>query len=125
MELAPAYRAYIDCLNARDWARLGDFVAGDVVHNDRPLGLAGYRAMLEGDVEAIPDLRFELVSLVSGGVDVAARLAFDCHPKGMLFGLPVNGRRVRFAEHVFYRYHEGRIAQVWSLIDTAGIAAQL
>jgi predicted ester cyclase len=124
-DLAGLYRAYIDCLNRRDWARLGQFVRDDVRHNGRPFGLAGYRAMLERDVAAIPDLRFDIALLVADPPHIASRLRFDCTPKGMLFGLPVNGRRVTFAENVFYEYREGRIAEVWSIIDTAVLAAQL
>ncbi|WP_173634626.1 ester cyclase [Paramixta manurensis] len=45
------YHDYIDCLNRRDWDRLGQFVHEKVQHNGRPLGLAGYRAMLEKDCE--------------------------------------------------------------------------
>ena len=41
-ELAALYRGYLACLNRRDLARLPEFVDDDVVHNDRPLGLAGY-----------------------------------------------------------------------------------
>ncbi|TRY30047.1 ester cyclase, partial [Geobacillus sp. LEMMJ02] len=48
-DLATRYRAYIDCLNRQDWPALGEYVADDVIHNDRPLGLPGYRAMLEQD----------------------------------------------------------------------------
>ncbi|MCA3827624.1 MAG: ester cyclase, partial [Burkholderia sp.] len=59
-DLATRYRAYIDCLNRQDWAALGEYVADDVIHNDRPLGLAGYRAMLEQDYRDIPDLRFDI-----------------------------------------------------------------
>lgn len=119
------YLAYLDCLNRQDWGRLGDFVAADVVHNDRPLGLPGYRAMLEGDFRAIPDLQFRPAIIAATSPHIACRLAFDCTPVGMLFGLPVNGRRVRFSEHVFYRLVAGRIAQVWSLIDRDAIAACL
>tara|TARA_R110002020_G_scaffold124877_4_gene281990 strand:- start:1259 stop:1399 length:141 start_codon:yes stop_codon:yes gene_type:complete len=43
----------------------------------------------------------------------------------MLFGLPVNGRRVAFTENVFYAVKHGRIETVWSIIDKAAIAAQL
>ena len=32
---------------------------------------------------------------------------------------------ISFVEHAFYRYEEGRIAQVWSLIDMDAIRAQL
>ncbi|HEX7687729.1 MAG TPA: ester cyclase [Burkholderiaceae bacterium] len=123
--LADTYRAYVDCLNARDWARLGDFVDEHAVHNGRALGLAGYRAMLEADVRAIPDLRFEIALLACQPPIVACRLRFDCTPAGELFGLRVDGRRVRFDEHVFYEFAQGRIRQVWSVIDQAAIAAQL
>ncbi|WP_408642408.1 ester cyclase [Sinorhizobium chiapasense] len=43
----------------------------------------------------------------------------------MLFGLPVNGRKVRFAENVFYELVEGRIERVWSIIDKGAIETQL
>lgn len=124
-ELADLYHGYIACLNARDWLRLGDFVHADVRRNGERLGLEGYRRMLEDDCRAIPDLRFEVRLLVVEPPRIAARLGFDCTPTGMLFGLPVDGRRVRFAEHVLYEIVDGRIATVWSVIDQAAIAAQL
>jgi predicted ester cyclase len=124
-ELAAIYRDYIACLNAQDWPRLGLFVAHDVVHNGRAFGLAGYREMLENDYRDIPDLRFEVQLLTCDPPNVAARLAFDCTPAGQFQGLAVDGRRVRFAENVFYEFRDGKIAHVWSLIDKAAIAAQL
>jgi len=123
--LEQIYRSYIDCLNRQDWLWLEDFVAADVVHNDRRFGLDGYRRMLESDFRAIPDLYFKIDLLVVDTQKVASRLAFDCTPVGQLFGLPVNGRRVRFSENVFYLFSEGRIVQVWSIIDTGVIEAQL
>jgi steroid delta-isomerase-like uncharacterized protein len=123
--LAQVYRRYLARLNDRDWPRLGEFVAADVRHNDRPLGLSGYRAMLEQDVRAIPDLRFEAELLVVDAPRLAARLRFDCTPAGTFLGLPVDGRRVSFAENVFYEFRDGRIARVWSVIDKAAIEAQL
>lgn len=123
-ELADLYRAYIDCLNAQDWPKLGRFVQDDARHNGRSFGLAGYRAMLEQDFRDIPDLRFEIALLVAEPPLIAARLAFDCAPKGMFLGLPVNGRRVAFTENVFYAFRGGKIAEVWSVIDKAAIEAQ-
>lgn len=124
-ELADLYGAYIACLNARDWPRLGRFVHDDVTYGDASIGLSGYRAMLEGDVAAIPDLRFDPRLLACEPPFIASRLWFDCTPTGVLFDLPVNGRRVRFAENVFYEVRAGRIARVWSVIDRAAIAAQI
>ena len=124
-ELADFYRAYIACLNAQDWQRLGQFVAEDASHNGKPFGLSGYRAMLENDFIQIPDLRFNVALLICDPPNIAARLQFDCSPKGNFFDLPINGKRVRFTENVFYELREGRIWQVWSVIDKAAIEAQL
>ncbi|MGV8936539.1 MAG: ester cyclase [Allorhizobium sp.] len=124
-ELADTYRAYIACLNAQDWDNLGNFVADDAHHNGRPFGLSGYRAMLESDFDTIPDLRFNIDLLVCGPPTIASRLKFDCRPRADFLGLAVNGRRVTFSENVFYQFRDGRIAQVWSVVDKAAIEAQL
>jgi predicted ester cyclase len=124
-DLGEIYREYIACLNAQDWERLGDFVSENAKHNGRPFGLGGYRAMLKRDFEEIPDLFFDIRLLVVDGSNVASRLWFECTPRALFMGLAVNGQRVRFAENVFYRFHEGRIEEVWSVIDKAAIEAQL
>lgn len=124
-ELADLYRDYIACLNRRDWPSLAQFVAHEVMHNGKPLGLAGYRAMLEKDVEDIPDLKFNVEMITCDPPNVAARLAFDCTPVGEFQGLAVNGKQVQFTETVFYEFQDRRIATVWSTIDKAAIEAQL
>lgn len=124
-DITAAYRGYIACLNARDWQNLHHFVADHVVHNGLAIGLDGYQRMLIADVRAIPDLRFDIAALVCDPPMIAVRLSFDCTPVGDLFGIPVNGQRVRFDENVFYRFDTGRIAQVWSIIDKTAIAAQV
>ncbi|WP_231664160.1 ester cyclase [Halomonas sp. IOP_31] len=50
--------------------------------------------------------------------------AFIARPWGGL-GLPVNGRKVRFTENVFYIFENARIARVWSIVDKLAIEAQL
>ena len=90
--LSDLYRDYIACLNRRDWPHLQKFVQDDVRHNGRPFGLAGYRAMLERDFEEIPDLHFNIELTVCEPPRVASRLRFDCRPKGLFLGLPINGR---------------------------------
>ncbi|HUC65328.1 MAG TPA: ester cyclase [Stellaceae bacterium] len=124
-DLAEIYRGYIACLNQQDWPSLGRFVDEDVHYNGRRIGLSGYRAMLEGDFRAIPDLYFDIRLLISEPPHVASRLRFDCTPRGMLFGLPVNGKKVQFTENVFYEFLGERIKTVWSIIDKAAIESQL
>ena len=124
-DLTSAYHDYIACLNKQDWQKLSRFVHKDVQRNGRKLGLDGYRAMLEKDFEDVPDLSFKIDLLVSEPPTIASRLRFDCTPKGQLFGLPVNGRKISFAENVFYIFRDDKIELVWSVIDTVAIEAQL
>ena len=119
------YRAYIACLNRQDWDALGEFVADDARHNGRPFGLTGYRAMLENDFRTIPDLRFTIGLLAADPPLIAARLDFDCRPVGEFLGLPVNGKRVRFSENVFYRFEGCKIVEVWSLLDRDAVERQV
>ncbi|MBW7968094.1 ester cyclase [Bradyrhizobium sp. BR 10289] len=124
-DLTGLYHNYIACLNRQDWAALDQFVHDDVAHNGRPLGLSGYRAMLEKDFRDIPDLRFNIELLIADPPRIGARLKFDCAPAGTFLGLALNGKRVSFCENVFYELRDGRIWQVWSVIDKAAIEAQL
>lgn len=124
-DLAGLYRDYIACLNRRDWSSLGNFVADNVRHNGRDLGLAGYRAMLEENVRDIPDLHFDIALLVCEAGRIASRLWFDCTPAGNFLGLAINGRRVHFAENVLYEIRSGKIAEVWSVLDKAAVEGQL
>ena len=123
--LSRLYRDYIACLNRQDWPNLDKFVADDARHNGRRFGVVGYRAVLERDFAEIPDLQFSIELMVCEPPYVASRLRFDCRPKGLFLGLVVNGKRVVFAENVFYRFLSGKIAEVWSVIDKAAIEAQL
>lgn len=125
IDLSTIYRGYIACLNKQDWTQLEQFVGADVYYNDQRIGLSGYRAMLERDFSEIPDLYFDIHLLISDPPCIASRLSFVCTPKGNFLGLPVNGKKVSFTENVFYQFSDGKIEQVWSVIDKAAIEAQL
>ncbi len=124
-DLSNIYRDYIACLNRQGWAQLGQFVADDVCHNEQPIGLSGYCAMLERDFREIPDLHFNIELLMSDPPYIASRLRFECTPKGMFLGLAVDGKKISFAENVFYLFQAGKIWRVWSVIDKVAIEAQL
>jgi predicted ester cyclase len=123
--LTEVYRRYLDCLNERRWDDLGLFVCEDAIHNSRPLGLSGYRAMLESDTAAIPDLEFVAEMIVAEGDTLASRLVFDCTPQRPFLGFEPPGIQIVFAEHAFYRFRGVKIAEVWSVIDTQAIEAQI
>lgn len=124
-EAKQIYQRYIVCLNSRDWDNLHLHVAEDVEYNGKLVGVEGYRTMLLRDCAAIPDLFFKISQLVCDPPMIASRLDFHCTPVGSLFDLPVNGRRIRFSENVFYELTDGKISKVWSVIDKEAIKAQI
>ncbi len=124
-QIIAAYTGYIACLNGQDWQNLHRYVSETASYNGTLIGLEGYRKMLIGDFQAIPDLSFNIGRLICDPPWIAAHLTFDCTPVGDLFDLPVNGKRVQFTENVFYEFADGKIQTVTSVIDKAAIAAQV
>lgn len=87
--------------------------------------LANYRAAREAEAHARPDLHFSAELVVADADSVACRLVFRCTPQRPFLGSNPTGAPVSFAEHVFYRFRDRRIAEGWSLIDRDAIAAQI
>jgi len=124
-DLEARYRAYLRALDERRLDDLVQYVHDEVSYNGDVMTRRQYQDLIAADIAAIPDLAFDADIVVACGDQVACRLVFDCTPQHDFLGFSPNGERLVFAEHVFYRFREGRIAAVWSLIDRTGIAAQL
>jgi predicted ester cyclase len=124
-DLLAVYRDYLDCLNARRWDELGRFVADEVVYNGERLRLSDYRSMLEADTSAIPDLQFTPEIQLADDHVVSCRLFFQCTPQRAFLGFEPTGGAVSFPEHVFYRFDNRQIVEVWSVIDKEAIRKQL
>jgi predicted ester cyclase len=124
-DLETRYRAYLDALNERRLDDLVQFVHDDLSYNGEPLTRQQYQDLIAADIRAVPDLVYDARIVVAAGDVVACRLVFDCTPQQEFLGFTPTGGRLSFAEHVFYRFREGRIAAVSSLIDRAAIQEQL
>jgi predicted ester cyclase len=62
----------------------------------------------------------------AGSRSKAASTAWSTRSKAGFLGLRVEGRRIAFAENVFYEFDDDRkIRAVWSIIDKAAIERQL
>ena len=124
-ELEAHYRRYIGYLNSRRTDELGNFVQDERTYNGKSLTRRDYQTFIADDVATIPDLYFDVHLLVVNANRVAARIIFDCTPQRTFRGLEPTGKKASFAEHVFYRFQDGKIAEVWSLLDQRAIEAQL
>ena len=116
---------YIDTLNERHFEDLPSFVVGKLAYNGETMTGRQYRELLEDDVPRIPDLFFDVQHLLVDNVYVACRIGFDCTPREPFQGRQPTGSRVVFTEHVFYRFRDDRIRQVWSLLDVTALKRQL
>jgi len=125
MTLETHYRAYLNALNEHRLDDLVHYVQDEVQYNGRAWTRDQYRDNIAGDIAAIPDLFFHAEIVVADENQVACRIRFDCTPEQEFLGFTPNGKRLSFTEHVFYRFVDHRIAEVWSMIDRPAIAAQL
>jgi predicted ester cyclase len=124
-ELEHTYRQYLTHLDERRFDALDAFVHERVTYNGNPMTRQQYADHIAASTGAAPDLRFDAEMLVVQGDLVASRLAFDCLPVATFLGRRPTGERVRFTEHVFYAFEDGRIRQVWSLLDERAVADQM
>jgi predicted ester cyclase len=75
---------------------------------------------------SFPDVRMELVELIGEGDAVVGRFKCSATHLGEWLGRAPTGRRFERVDEVsIFRFHEGRIAQVWSLEDDLGRLRQL
>lgn len=118
--LREIYRAYIDCINARDMtANLHKFVHSHVIFNGTTLTLDEYRQKLDAVNASIPDLFAVIFNMVAD--ERTQRIAVQLESTGVLVqplaGMNPTGKEVRFAEHCIYQIRDGKIARLWSLAN--------
>jgi predicted ester cyclase len=124
-DLEATYRAYIAVLNGRRFDKLVKYVHDRITYNDEPMTRQQYESLLAGDVRAIPDLVFQIRTLVVQRQEVACRLWFECTPQHEFLGIEPTGASIAFAEHVFYEFENDKIKRICSLIDRGAVEKQL
>jgi len=124
------YRNYIAAINAQNWNLVETFLHESVTHNSRPLSNPEYCQLMTTTFNACPDISFVIDKLLVNeeSEEVACRIAFKGTPVKTFLGCDIRDgekRKVDFAEHAFYSFREGKIADVKSLIDVEKVRNQL
>ena len=123
-------RLFVEVLqNQGEIDRVDEFVRPDFVnHTGRPgspPGPEGVRSGLETFRAGFPDHDAEVVHMVAEGDLVATYKTFTGTHTGEFLGIPATGRRATICVMDVVRYRDGRIAEHWSVVDLAGVRAQL
>ena len=74
---------------------------------------------------AIPDLRFEIVSVLSGDSGVAVHWSANGHQTGELRGIPPSGKITTVSGTTVFRVSGERIHESWGNWDALGMLIQL
>ncbi len=124
-DLQDTYRRYLACCNERRLGQLDQFVHDPIRFNGEMTRLVGYAKAISANIDAVPDLHWEIQDLVADEDTVAVRLWDTGTPRGEWLGIAPSGRSVAAAEFAFYRFREGKIAEMWFVLDLGSIRKQL
>lgn len=120
------YRRYLTLLNGRDLDELGTLFHDRVTLNGRPVGRDEVMtAMRYTATEAVPDLAWAVQDVVVAGDRLAARLIDTGTPVKEWLGIRPTGGSFEVDEAAFYRLRDGRIEDMWFVVDTMTAQHQL
>jgi steroid delta-isomerase-like uncharacterized protein len=127
-----SYGDYIDAVyNKRDPAAIDHFFTSDVVVHSVTPGVEGgsgteyLKQLAQALLAAFPDLKISVDDVVRDGDRLAARVTITGTQDGEFAGIKATGKQVTAANFAIYRLKDGKIAEVWSLVDLASIKRQL
>lgn len=124
-DLEDVYRSYLACCNQRRFSDLSLFVHDPYRLNGTPISLADYILRLSSIIDAVPDFQWEIQDILANDQKAAVRLTISGTPQAEWRGVAPTGKSMKVAEHAFYTFSEGKIADVWFLVDVPSIRAQL
>ena len=86
---------------------------------------ASVMQMVESWRSAFSGLRFTIEDVVASGDRAAARLTFTGTHSAETWGIEPTGRTVNVTMMAFFRFEDGRIAEIWEDYDEQGLRQQL
>jgi len=115
--------------DAGDVDSFGIYLHEDVVvHAPAGLSTVGIESEKESwrkAKSAMPDLRHEFMEVLTTSSREAARTVVSGTMRGAYGGLTAEGRRFSTEQAVFARVRDGKISELWEIVDVSAIKDQL
>jgi steroid delta-isomerase-like uncharacterized protein len=124
-ELRDWYRRYIAELNAHRFDGMDEFIHDRVLLNGEPGTRADVLAVQRQDVDAVPDLHWEIKEMLFDRDRLAIRAVNTGTPAKEWLGVPPSGASFEIVEYAIYKISDGRFAQMTALHDSAALLRQL
>lgn len=125
MELRGWYLRYVAALNAHEFGGMEEFIADRVQLNGEPGTREDVLAVQRQDIDAVPDLHWEIKELLLDRDRIAIRAINTGTPVKEWLGVPASGASFEIVEYAIYRVAEGRFIQMTAIHDSAELRRQL
>jgi steroid delta-isomerase-like uncharacterized protein len=87
--------------------------------------LAGFKKKIGELLSVFPDLTEDLEEIIASGDTVATRWVLRGSQQQEFMGIPARGQEIEVEGMNFYRLRAGRVTDVWTQFDGAGMMQQL
>ncbi len=119
------YLRYVAALNAHEFDGMDEFIADEVMLNGEPGTRDDVIAVQREDIDAVPDLHWEVEELLFDRDRIAVRAINTGTPVKEWLGVAASGVSFEIVEYAIYRVADGRFVQMTALHDSADLLAQL
>lgn len=124
-DLQDFYRRYIAVLNAREFDALDGIIDDEVTLNGTPVTRDDIVAVLRQEVEAVPDMHWELTDLIVDGDRLGAQLVNTGTPVETFLGVAPTGASFEVTEFAVYEVRDGRFIHMAAIHDAGEVRRQL
>lgn len=119
------YDRYVAALNAHEFDGMDEFINDQVMLNGEPGTRDDVLAVQKHDVDAVPDLHWELQEILFDRDRIAIRAINTGTPVKEWLGVPPSGKSFEIVEYAIYKVSDGRFVQMTALHDSADLLRQL
>src|SRR3954468_560638 len=118
---------YVAAVNAHDTSTFADIHTGSYIqHSGRsPNGLAAQIENFRALFARMPDVQAAVEDRIIQGDKIVARMAFTATHTQPMQGIAPTGRRFTLRTIDIWRVENGKLAEHWDVVDTAGLQKQL
>lgn len=120
-------RYFGEFFNAGRWEFASELLAENIVFHGgvQITGLPPYVGFVQSLRRSFPDLRLEVEDFFGEGEKFAARFTLRGTQSGEFVGIPPTGKQVQIAGIDLFRLDQGKIAEIWGIVNALGMFQQL
>lgn len=126
---ATIHRLYEECLNQNRLDLLPELVSANVINHgfdgSQQTGIPAFEQSIKRTQGFFSGNHFTVDDVVSNGDKAAARWTMTANNTVPIGGIAPTGKQITQHAVVFYRFEDGKIAEIWLQLDRLGVLQQI